>query len=134
VTNTAQSGFTVRVEGARQLRASMKRAGLDLGDLADAHAAAAGIVVREAPHWIHNKSGNLADSIRAGHAKTRAVVRAGGSKVPYAGVLEWGWPARHIRPKPYLTTAAVTTEPQWTAVYKSAVDKILAKIEGAPSA
>jgi phage gpG-like protein len=122
---------TVRVEGAKELRATMKRAGSDLADFAAANAEAGSIVVAEAPGWIHSQSGALAGSIRAGKAKTNATIRAGGAKVRYAGVHEWGWPARHIPPRPFLTTAAAVTEPRWTAVYFARLEAIVGKIRGA---
>jgi phage gpG-like protein len=109
----------------------MKRAGLDLADFADANAAAGAIVVAEAPHWIHSRSDRLAGSIRAGKAKTNATIRAGGAKIRYAGVHEWGWPARNIRPRPYLTTAAAATESRWSDVYFARLEAIVDKIKGA---
>jgi phage gpG-like protein len=108
----------------------MKRAGLDLGDFADAHAAAASIVAAEAPAWIRSRSGRLAGSIRPGHAKTSATIRAGGARIRYAGPHEWGWPARHMAAHPFLTTSASTTEPAWTEVYMARLDAVIAKIRG----
>jgi len=120
----------VQVQGAKELRRTLKAAGADLADFADANAAAGRIVAAEAPGWIHSRSGRLAGSVRAGAAKTSATVRAGGAAVPYAGVIEWGWPARHIRPHPYLTTAAKATESTWVDAYLTRLEAIVAKIHG----
>jgi len=129
---TSVGGVTVKVDGAAQLRRTLRRAGHDLGDLGDLHAQVGGIVVGEADAWApRGPTGALAGSIRAWKAKTSAIVRAGGAKVPYAGVQEWGWPARNIRAHPYLTTAAKATEPTWTEVYTAGVDRILATVKGA---
>src|SRR5699024_3301456 len=51
------------------------------------------------------RTGALARSVRAGKAKTRAVVRAGSKKVPYAGVIQYGWPGHNIEAQPFLTDA-----------------------------
>lgn len=126
-------GITVKVDGAKQLRRTMKKAGADMADFADANSAAAGIVVRESQSWVPRASGALAGSIRGSKAKTSATVRAGGARIPYAGVQEYGWPARHIRPHPYLTTAAKATESQWVDLYMTRLDAIVSKISGAPS-
>ncbi len=129
---TSVGGITVKVDGAAQLRRTLRRAGDDLGDLADLHAQVGGIVAAEAHSWSpRGKTGALDSSIRVGRLKTGAVVRAGFARVPYAGVQEWGWPARNIAPHPYLTTAAKATEPSWTDVYARGVEKIVDKIKGA---
>lgn len=125
-------GVTVKVDGVRQLRRTIKKAGGDLDDFAAANAEAGRIVVAEAAAWVpHGLTGRLSGSIRAGAAKTNATVRAGSSGIPYAGVQEFGWPARNIRPHPYLTTAAKATEPAWTEAYYARLEEIVGKITGA---
>lgn len=123
-------GVTVKVEGAKELRRTLKQAGADMADFAEANAEAGRIVAAAAPPWIQSRSGRLAGSIRPGKSKTQAVIRAGGARIPYAGVTEWGWPARHIRPHPFLTTAAVATESTWTEAYFRRLEAIVAKVKG----
>jgi hypothetical protein len=43
--------------------------------------------------------------VRAAGAQTRASVKAGFKRVPYAGVIHFGWPARGILPRPFLYDA-----------------------------
>jgi hypothetical protein len=50
-------------------------------------------------------TGRLASTIRAGRGKTKAVVRAGGSRAPYTPIQHYGYPARNIEPKPFLLDA-----------------------------
>jgi len=57
-------------------------------------------------------------------------VRAGGAKVPYAGVQEYGWPRRNIAAQPYIVPAAHDTEPTWIAVYQARLDELLSKVKG----
>ena len=68
------------------------------------------IVVRAAN--VPAESGVLSTTVRAGRGKTKAVVRAGGAKAPYAGVVHYGWPAHNIAPNPFLLNAldSSTTE------------------------
>lgn len=121
---------TVRVEGARELRATMRKAGLDMSDLKAAHKAAAGIVVSGArPPY---RSGALSRSTRTGATQTRASVMAGRARtVPYANPIHWGWFSRHIKATPWLSIAAQQTEPLWTETYRAAVAAIIDKIKGA---
>lgn len=123
-------GGIVEVEGARELRASMKRAGEDLGDLADAHAEVAAQVAAASSAAAPRKSGNLAGTVRGNRAKTSAVVKAGRASVPYAGVIHWGWPRRNIAAHPWMTDTAKATEPAWTETYLSAIRRIVDRIHG----
>lgn len=120
----------VQVEGARELRASMKAAGEDLGDLKDAHSQVAGFVAGAASAAAPHRSGALAGTVRGNRAATSAVVKAGGAAVPYAGVIHWGWPGRNIPAHPFLTDTATSTEPTWTDMYFQAVQRIVDRIRG----
>jgi len=119
----------VQVDGARRLRATMKRAGSDLQEFKDAHRAAADTVV--AATRAPSRSGKLAASVRPGATKTMAIVRAGYSSVPYAGAIHWGWPRHNIRANPFLSDAATGSEGTWIQAYEREVDDIIDKIEGA---
>lgn len=120
----------IRVEGAAQLRRTAKAAGVDLGDLREAHTAAGAIAGGRARQIAPKVSGRLAHNVRWSGTKTGAVIRAGGASVPYAGPIHWGWPRRHIGAQPFISDAAVATEPQWSAVYEQAVERILGHIRG----
>lgn len=93
----------VRVRGLSRSLRSLERAGADATDMRDLMQSIGQIVVdAAAPPSV---SGNLAGTIRAGRGKTKAVVRAGGARAPYAGVTHYGWPARNITARPFLTEA-----------------------------
>jgi hypothetical protein len=120
------------VDGARQLRATMKRAGLSLDDLKAAHLAVAQLVDRAAkPHAPVGETGRLVGSERAAGTQSAAIVRAGSARVPYAGPIHWGWPNRHIVAQPWLYEAAADTEAAWLAMYLRAIEAVVATIEGA---
>jgi bacteriophage protein of unknown function (DUF646) len=127
----------IKVEGARQLRASLKRAGHDLEDLKATNRKVAEVVdTRAKKHVpvgndIDKRGKRLRDTIRPGATKTTAIVRAGGKKVPYANPIHWGWGKRHIRPQSFLSISARATEPTWFGIYQHDIQEILNKIEGA---
>lgn len=120
----------VTVTGARELRATMKRAGVDLQDLKDTNEGVGNIVARAATARAPRRSGALAGSIRASKAAGRATVKAGSKRVPYAGVIHYGWSAHHIRPRPFVTEAAAATQPAWLDLYKTGIQTVLDKIRG----
>jgi hypothetical protein len=108
----------------------MRKAGQDLGQLRDAHAAAAAVAGERAKGTAPRVSGKLAGNVRWSGTTTAATLRVGGVAVPYANPIHWGWPRRGISPQPWLSEAAQDTEPTWAAIYERAVEKILANVKG----
>ncbi len=96
----------VRVEGLRETVRRLERLGVDVGDLKDAFGAISREVVTEATALVPVDSGALKGAIRAARTKNKAVVRAGSARVPYAGVINYGWPGRGIAPTSFLTDPA----------------------------
>lgn len=124
-------GSRIKVEGGARLRRTLRQAGSDLKDLTAAHSATAQLVANAGRARAPKVSGALAGTIRPSGTKTKAVVRAGFARVPYAGPIHWGWPARSIPAQPFLSDAATSTEPAWQNIYLAALDKTISKVEGA---
>jgi hypothetical protein len=123
-------GVVVKLEGAAQLRRTLRAAGDDLSDLKRAHQAAADVVAPAARSGAPFLTGRLSGSVRGSGTKTAALVRAGSARVPYAGVQEYGWPARGIPAQAYLVPAAEATETTWYGAYLAEVDRIVGRIKG----
>lgn len=118
----------IEVRGGRRFRSTLRRAGVDLGQLRAAHLGAAQVVTAAASP--PRRSGRLAATVRAAGTTTAAIVRAGFASVPYAGPIHWGWPSRSIAAQPFLSEAAQSTEAVWAAVYTTEVQKIIDKVKG----
>ncbi|KFI90944.1 bacteriophage protein, PF04883 family [Bifidobacterium saguini DSM 23967] len=127
---TANGSASIQLKGAGQLARGLKKAGVDMKDLRDINKQAAQVVAPEAKRLApKGKSGNLAKSVRAGATQKAGVIRAGSKKrVPYAGVINYGWPKHNIKPTRFANQAAKNTEPQWTRLYEEAVRKIINRI------
>lgn len=100
-----------------------------------AHKSAAGIVASRAASWAPSVTGRLAGTIRSSGTKTAAIVRAGNNRksksgVPYANPIHWGWRARNIRPNPFLSYSAQSTEPTWLPLFMKELNKAISKVEG----
>ena len=113
-TYAAGGNGSIQLKGASELARGLKEA--------------AQIVVPEAKSLAPHKSGKLAASVRAGATQKAGVVRAGSKRVPYAGVINYGWPGHNIKPTHFANQAAKNTEPQWTQLYADAVQKIINRI------
>lgn len=125
----------LRLEGGRQLRRTLRQAGVDMRELKGANRAAGSIVTGRAQGWAPRVSGRLASSVRTGATQTAAIVRAGNNRksasgVPYAGPIHWGWRARNITPNPFLSYSAQATEPKWVEIYYAHLNKTIDKVKG----
>lgn len=127
-TYAAGGNGSIQLKGASELARGLKKAGADMKDLRQVNKEAAQIVVPEAKSLAPHKSGKLAESVRAGATQKAGVVRAGSKRVPYAGVINYGWPGHNIKPTHFANQAAKNTEPQWTQLYADAVQKIINRI------
>jgi hypothetical protein len=119
-----------KVEGLDTFLKTLRRAGADMNDLKDANSAAAQTIASAASARAPRRSGALAGSVRGSRQARRVVVRAGGARVPYAGVIHYGWPRHNISPQPFLVDAAVDSQPQWLPKYSSDLQQILDKVRG----
>ena len=123
------------IEGGRELRRTLKKAGVDLNDLKAIHRKVGDVVVGRAKGWAPRVSGRLAGSIRAGATRRAAVIRAGNNRksatgVPYAQPIHWGWPRRGISANPFLSYSAQATESAWVGIYFDYVEDTLDDVKG----
>lgn len=118
------------VEGGARLRKTLREAGSDLEDLKAANKQAADIAATAAKARTPKLTGRLAGDIRASGTKTAGTIRAGRKRIPYAGPIHWGWPARNIEPSMYLTEGARGTESIWVPLYQELVDEALNNVKG----
>lgn len=120
--DVATDGTRVRVEGLRTTLRAMQKAGAAAEDMKELMHSIGTLVVQAATPPV--LTGRLSTTLRAGRGKTKAVVRAGGARAPYAGVVHYGWPARNIPANPFLTEALQRTRP----AILQALDKGLADL------
>ena len=94
------------VVGQKRFVSTMRKAGADMKELKEVNRQAANIALPAVRNLApRGKNGRLASSIRVGATQKAGVIRAGSKSVPYAGVINYGWPARRIKPRLSSTTA-----------------------------
>lgn len=123
--------MTARLVGARDLRRALKACGDSLTDLKETYAATAALVAAEAVTGAPRRTGRLAGSVKGNRATSKAVVNYGSARVPYAGVVHWGWPARSIKAQPFVVDAAQSTEPRWQEIFLDGIQAELDKVAAA---
>lgn len=119
----------LQVDGARQLRTALKRAGVDVQDLKDAHRQVAELVAQRSAPRAPRRTGRLAATVRPAGTQSAAIVRAGRASVPYAGPIHWGHPSRGITAQPWLAEAAERTQDTWETTYLQALEAIVRTVE-----
>ena len=118
---------TATLEGASNLARTLGDASRNLGDLTPAHQAAADRVAAQARARAPRRSGRLARTIQATADSTGGTVAVG---AVYAGVQEYGWPARRIPAQAYLIPAGEAAAPGLASEYGSEVQDILGHVRG----
>lgn len=117
-------GTRVRIDGLNRVVRKINAAGADAEDMRDLMHDLGNIVIDGARVPI-GPTGRLSANVRSGRGKTKAVVRAGGARVPYAGVIHYGWPARGIAPQPFLTDALAARHAQVFSALDAGIDELL---------
>ncbi len=102
--SVTRTGITVRVDHLEAVDRNLRRFGVRLSDLDFTRIARHGMRLA-ALFAPKGPTGKLKRSIRANKAKNKAVIRAGSAAVPYAGPINYGWPARNIEASHFMQKA-----------------------------
>lgn len=117
----------VAVDGLRELVRDLVKAGVDVEDLKDVTAEVAKVGAYVAANLAPSRSGALARTVRGNRAKGKAIVTAGRARVRYAGAINYGWPARNIRPARFLQKTDTVMEKRAPEIFEKGIAKIFEK-------
>ena len=123
----ARKTQSIKIQGGKELRRELRKMGDDMQDLKELNLDVATIVSDRAKDLVPRRTGNLADTIRQSVTKTAGRVRSGFKRVPYAGVIHFGFPARGIKPQPFLYDALDQRRDEVLDRYFQGVKKIQKK-------
>ena len=116
--------------GLREVQRDLNKLGDDTkNEMKDTHKAAAEVVVMGAVRLVPYRTGALAASIRALATKSSGRVRAGSASVPYAGPIHFGWPARAIKPNPFIYDALDDRRDDIRELYDERIDELIRKYD-----
>lgn len=119
----------VEVTGLKECLRDLKKAGADFEELKDANNELARTVASKAAAVAPRSSGALAASIKGNRAKNKVSVKAGSARVPYAGVQEYGWPARNIEAKSYIRATTYQNIDSIMETYEDNIKSIIKKYD-----
>jgi hypothetical protein len=118
---------TIKVEGLRETQKALKNLEGGLDDLKDTNASLGNEIAQRASALAPRLTGNLAASIKSNRQAKKVSIKAGGAKVPYAGVIEYGWKARNIESRSYLRKAAFENRDYIVQKYEDGIKQVIQK-------
>lgn len=118
---------TQYVEGLRETVRSLEKFGVDVADLKEVFLAIGNMVAADARRLAPIKTGRLAATIKPSKTKNKAAVRAGSKRASYAGMIQYGWPRRGIKPQPFLTTAIDSNKTKAITMMEEGLDDVITR-------
>lgn len=121
------------VEGLRELQRDLRKLGdATKMEMKATHLEAANIVADDAAKKAPVRTGRLRASIKGSAVMTGGRVRigyGGGPASLYAGPIHFGWPARRIRPQPFVYDALDPKRPEVLRLYEQRMDELTKKYD-----
>ena len=116
------------IEGLREVQKALKQLGdATKKEMKSTHLKAAEIVVGASKRFVPIKTGALAQSIRPAAVMSGGRVKVGSASVPYAGPIHFGWPARSIKPQPFVYDALDTRRGEVSRLYEKRMAVLMFK-------
>lgn len=118
------------IEGLREVQKAMRKFSDDSrNDMKETHRKAGQIVVDGAARYVPVRSGALLASLRSAPTQRQGRVRVGSAAVPYAGPIHFGWPARKIKPNPFIYEVLDDRRQEVYALYAQRISELIVKYD-----
>lgn len=97
--------LSVNVTGIEEVTKLLNQVVNNLESMTSANKEISQTLSSKASAMAPRRTGALASSVKGNPSGQKAQIMAGSNAVPYAGVQEYGWPAKNIQAQPYLRPA-----------------------------
>jgi hypothetical protein len=124
----ASSAIGVKVEGLNQIVRGLQSMGVEVEDLRDAFGRIAEEVKPDYVAATPRKTGRLAGDYRASKTKGKANLYVGRASIPYAGPINYGWPARNIAASNFVARGDETAAPKASASLEEEISALIQKL------
>jgi hypothetical protein len=118
-------GFKVVVKGIDNIQSLLNKLSKDIESNSGLNKNISSLVAKKASAIAPKLSGALASSIVGNGTSERAQIVAGSSSVPYAGVIEYGWPQKGREARPYLMPAVNNNMKEIVQEYGKGIDQAI---------
>ena len=121
----AEAGITIK--GIKEVTDTLNKLGKDLESNIELNKELSTTLSQKASAMAPRLTGALASSVVGNPSTEKAQISAGSSAVPYAGVIEYGWPLRNIEARPYLNPAVNDNMGYIVEKYNDSIQKAIKK-------
>lgn len=123
-------GGQLEIEGLRELQKSLRNLTEDSrNEMKETHRRAGEIVIEGARRYVPVRTGALLASMRSAPTQRQGKVRVGSAAVPYAGPIHFGWPARNIKPNPFIYEVLDQRRQEVYALYADRISQLIMKYD-----
>jgi len=119
--------ISISVEGEEKVKAALAKVEKDIVDRLELNKDLSEELSRKASAMAPRLTGALASSVKGNPSNEKAQILAGSNAVPYAGVQEYGWPAKNIQAQPYLRPAVFDNMDYIVEKYNKYIESIVRK-------
>jgi phage gpG-like protein len=95
----------ISIQGVKEVTDSLNKMARELESNIELNKELSTTLSQKASALAPRLTGALASSVVGNPSAEKAQIMAGSAAVPYAGVIEYGWPDRNIDAQPYLNPA-----------------------------
>ena len=111
----------ISIQGVKEVTDSLNKLARDLESNIELNKELSTTLSQKASALAPRLTGALASSVQGNPSAEKAQILAGSAAVPYAGVIEYGWPKKNIQAQPYLTTTVNNNLGYIVAKYQNSI-------------
>ena len=119
----------VSITGVKETQVVLQKLAKELESNIELNKELSTTLAQKASNMAPRLTGALASSVVGNPSAEKAQILAGSDAVPYAGVIEYGWPAKNIQARPYLTTAVNQNMGYIVEKYNDSIEKAIKKYD-----
>ena len=119
----------ITIQGIKEVTDSLKKLGKDLESNIELNKELSTSLSQKASALAPRLTGALASSVVGNPSAEKAQILAGSAAVPYAGVIEYGWPAKNREARPYLNPAVNNNMGYIIEKYNDSIQKAIQKYD-----
>jgi len=119
----------VSIQGVKEVTDSLNKMARSLESNLDLNKELSTNLAQKASALAPRLTGALASSVQGNPSAEKAQILAGSAAVPYAGVIEYGWPQKNREAQPYLNPAVNNNMGYIIEKYNDSIQKAIQKYD-----
>lgn len=119
-------GGKIEIIGLKEAQKALRTLSKESRDkMKETHRKAGQIIVDAATPLVPLESGALLASIKSAPLQRQGRVRIGSASLPYAGPIHFGWPARNIKPNPFIYEVLDGRRAEVSRLYEDRINRLI---------